>query len=56
MNYISEMRELIVRNKLNFAKHIAKLYRTASHKLHVLRKVGKYLTPEREKKPESWST
>ena len=42
-----EMLGLIVDNKLSFEKHIAKLCQTASHKLHALRRIRKYLTLEK---------
>ena len=42
-----EMLRLIVDNKLSFEKHIAKLYQTASYKLHALRGIRKYLTLEK---------
>ena len=38
---------LIIDNKPNFEKHIAKLCQTASYKLHALRRIRKYLTLEK---------
>ena len=42
-----EMLGLIIDNKLSFEKYIAKLCRTASYKLHALRRIKKYFTLEK---------
>ena len=39
-----EILGLIADNKLNFEKHIGKLCQTVSYKLHVLKRLRKYLT------------
>ena len=39
-----EVLGFIIDNKLSFEKRIAKLYQTASYKLHVFKRIRKYLT------------
>ena len=38
-----ELLGLIIDNKLSFEKHIARLFQTASYKLHAFRRIRKYL-------------
>ena len=42
-----EILGLIADNKLNFEEHIGKLCQTVSYKLHVLKRLRKYLTLEK---------
>ena len=38
---------ITIDNKLIFKKHIENLFRTAQYRLHALRRVRKYLTPDK---------